>query len=51
MVCGPVRRGMAGGLVVLALALTFSPWSRESTAHHDPEDQSMLGEEEEETAR
>jgi NSS family neurotransmitter:Na+ symporter len=43
--------GMAGGLVVLALVLTFIPWSRTSKAHHDPEYQSMMDEEAEETAR
>ena len=43
--------GMAGGLVALALALTFIPWSRKSKAHHDPEYQSIVDEEEEETAR
>lgn len=43
--------GMAGGLVVLALVLTFIPWSRTSKAHHDPEYQSMMDEEEGEAAR
>ncbi len=43
--------GMAGGLVVLALVLTFIPWSPTSKAHHDPEYQSMVGGENEETSR
>jgi NSS family neurotransmitter:Na+ symporter len=43
--------GMAGGLVVLALVLTFIPWSQRSKAHHDPEYDSVVAEEAKETAR
>ncbi|WP_458112111.1 sodium-dependent transporter [Arthrobacter sp. R1-13] len=42
--------GMAGGLLVLALALTFIPWSSRSKAHHDPEYDSVVEEEAKETA-
>ena len=41
--------GMAGGLVVLALALTFVPWSSRSKAHHDPEYDSVVANEAKET--
>jgi NSS family neurotransmitter:Na+ symporter len=42
--------GMAGALVVLALALTFIPWSHRSKAHHDPEYDAAVAEEEKEKA-
>ncbi|MEE2522439.1 sodium-dependent transporter [Pseudarthrobacter sp. J75] len=42
--------GMAGGLVVLAVVLTFIPWSRKSKAHHDPEYDSVVEAEAKETA-
>jgi neurotransmitter:Na+ symporter, NSS family len=42
--------GMAGALVVLALALTFIPWSHRSKAHHDPEYDAVVAEEEKEKA-
>lgn len=43
--------GMAAALVVLALALTFIPWSHRSKAHHDPEYDSVVEEEAKETAQ
>jgi NSS family neurotransmitter:Na+ symporter len=42
--------GMAGGLIVLALALTFIPWSSRSKAHLDPEYDSVVANEAKETA-
>ncbi|WP_309108628.1 sodium-dependent transporter [Arthrobacter sp.] len=43
--------GMAAALVVLALALTFIPWSHRSKAHNDPEYDSVVEEEAKETAQ
>ncbi|MFP5368356.1 MAG: sodium-dependent transporter, partial [Actinomycetes bacterium] len=42
--------GMSAALVVVALVLTFIPWSRSSKAHHDPEYDEVVEREAEETA-
>jgi NSS family neurotransmitter:Na+ symporter len=42
--------GMAAALVVLALALTFIPWSSRSKLNHDPEYDAMVAAEAKETA-
>lgn len=38
--------GMAGALVVVAIILTFIPWSRNSKANHDPEYDAVKADEE-----
>jgi NSS family neurotransmitter:Na+ symporter len=43
--------GMSGALVLVALVLTFIPWSRRSKAHDDPEYDALVEEDAKEAAR
>lgn len=43
--------GMAAALVVLAIVLTFIPWSSRSKLNHDPEYDALVAQEAKETAR